>query len=213
VTEFRGKLYTQQTLPRLDTAEQAAERLAGKLPLTAERLRELAVSGFAPCAFIGDDPTPYFYTADLVSWVKDNLLRIQDGRMVDPVVVSIERAPVGVVPDVLRGAREGLRLFNGYDPGSVVYFLCLENDVMYVGQSTNLPLRVATHSGTAEKRGRFDRVLYMQVPRSELLQTEAAFIKHLQPPLNVENLRRTPMTDDHKRIVVGVGLGVESVSP
>ena len=66
--------------------------------------------------------------------------------------------------------------------GGVIYFLLIELEVVYVGQTTSLGARIATH--LKEKAGEFDRVLYMFVPIENLVQVETQFIRALAPPLN-----------------------------
>jgi excinuclease UvrABC nuclease subunit len=69
---------------------------------------------------------------------------------------------------------------HGYQPG--VYFLCKDNDVIYVGQSVTPSSRIASHTRDSQKK--FDRVYLLPVPQSELNDVEAAFIHHLQPVAN-----------------------------
>jgi len=58
-----------------------------------------------------------------------------------------------------------------------VYFLLLDNEVVYVGQSTSLPGRATQHRDDKE----FNRVLYMSVPKDRLDEIERKFIKELKP--------------------------------
>lgn len=60
-----------------------------------------------------------------------------------------------------------------------VYFLCLGNEVVYVGQATKVGARVGAHFDKE-----FDRVYYISCRESELTDYEGAFIYHLKPKLN-----------------------------
>lgn len=64
-----------------------------------------------------------------------------------------------------------------------VYFLSLAGKVVYVGQSTNLYLRILAHLSDESKL--FDRVFYMHVPKKHLNRIEARLISELKPQLNV----------------------------
>jgi hypothetical protein len=61
-----------------------------------------------------------------------------------------------------------------------VYFLLQGEEVIYVGQSTDIPSRVLSHRRTKD----FDRYATMPVPRDWLSEVEAEYILHYQPELN-----------------------------
>lgn len=63
---------------------------------------------------------------------------------------------------------------------SGVYFLLHEEEVVYVGQSTNVAQRVAT--GHPDKE--FDEAFMLLVPEEQLLEVETAFIAALNPIYN-----------------------------
>lgn len=56
-----------------------------------------------------------------------------------------------------------------------VYFLIRQNTVVYVGQSCNLRKRLADHTRA------YDRVLYIPIPKMQLLDVEGAFYSLLKP--------------------------------
>lgn len=67
-----------------------------------------------------------------------------------------------------------------YGPG--VYFLCLNQKVIYVGQSVTLLNRLVRHQRTR----RFDSVHFLPCrDNKEMNRLEAKYIKELRPPLNV----------------------------
>jgi hypothetical protein len=61
-----------------------------------------------------------------------------------------------------------------------VYFLLLKNQVVYVGQTMNLLSRLQSHRKDKE----FDDVWFVIVDQRSLSETEKAYIKKFNPPLN-----------------------------
>jgi len=61
-----------------------------------------------------------------------------------------------------------------------VYFLINKGQIVYVGQSTNIHMRIAKHIGTKD----FDSFHFVECDRSILDEVEAAYIVALDPPLN-----------------------------
>lgn len=169
-------LNSMQSIPRFGTSAEAAEWTK----MSKERLEELANGGVAPCVRI-DGGEPLFFRSDIVEWVKTNLIKIQDGKEIPihlhvqiPEYVDSEKVPNEIAH--LNGLSESRCVF----PSACIYFLSLENKVVYVGQSVNLMLRLFQHKHTKS----FDRVFYLPVPESQLNRIEAEFIRLLKPPLN-----------------------------
>jgi len=77
---------------------------------------------------------------------------------------------------------------------SGIYFLIEHNEVVYVGQSTNIMLRVYTHA--QEKR--FDSFSYIPIDPSNHNIIEALYIWTLQPRHNrtVPNVHRVTLSND-----------------
>jgi predicted GIY-YIG superfamily endonuclease len=63
-----------------------------------------------------------------------------------------------------------------------VYFLVRDDVVTYVGQTTNLYLRITHH----RRDKRFDHVLYLSVEIEDLDRVERGFIAALQPEYNLQ---------------------------
>lgn len=61
-----------------------------------------------------------------------------------------------------------------------VYVLMLNGEIVYVGQTVNLPLRLTQHAKTKD----FDSYWSTPVHRSEMSSAEAAYIVALNPRLN-----------------------------
>jgi len=63
-----------------------------------------------------------------------------------------------------------------------VYFLFKDDTLVYVGQSTHVPTRIAAH--VREGRLEFDKVSFIRVPPERLLEVEAYYIDLLWPEEN-----------------------------
>lgn len=74
------------------------------------------------------------------------------------------------------------RLFEFGKPVRCVYFLMLNGQVQYIGQTGNLPGRLASHRSDGKE---FDRALYFVPPQGRVNATEDALIRYLRPPLNL----------------------------
>ena len=68
-----------------------------------------------------------------------------------------------------------------YSPVCGVYFLVKGDDVIYVGQSVNVPARVATHKNNGVE---FERWHFIECEPEWLNDLEAAFIAQFSPSLN-----------------------------
>jgi len=64
--------------------------------------------------------------------------------------------------------------------GPCIYFLCKNDEVVYIGKSINLSSRLGTHITLKD----FDRVFYMNVPAMYLDLQEVEMIDLYQPKLN-----------------------------
>jgi hypothetical protein len=70
--------------------------------------------------------------------------------------------------------------------GPCIYFLVLENEVIYVGQSRTLPRRIRQHlMGVKGEKKVFDRVYFLPTEGSKLDELEAFYIAELHPRLNI----------------------------
>jgi len=85
-----------------------------------------------------------------------------------------------------------LRQFDINHP-SCVYFLCYEDEVVYVGQSTDLNIRSADHLSGAKI---FDSIHYIPVALSELNRVEREFITLFNPKYNDDGVTRRMRNGD-----------------
>lgn len=176
------------TLPRLYSADEVIARIGKRIGgFSVARLLELADAGYCPCVRI-DGGSPRFSVRAVSSWIRENMMQVQDGMPL-PRVLHVARASVAGdipfrCPISIEPLSQYLRLINEAlleaQPG--VYFLIKDHTVVYVGQSRHVFARVAGHA--AQHRKTFDCAVYLPIPSSELDPVEAAFIRLLAPPLN-----------------------------
>ena len=100
-------------------------------------------------------------------------------------------APPEIPAELATIGGQRLNEYAGFRLGPCVYFLILDDRVVYVGKTTNLPARVHSHAkGSRAKRRQsvpkkeFNRVLFLPVDRDDLDEAEVYFIKELEPVLN-----------------------------
>lgn len=175
------------------TPQQAAQSLGNVI--TLERLIELADAGYAPHYLI-DGKGPWFKIMELREWFDRNAVQARGGLPMPTrlsLVIPAESRPVADAPESI-ARLTGLRHIDPAHflcPG--IYFLCVEDEVVYVGQSVNVPARIMTHIQESRRSAgkTFDplRIFYLPVPESELLSVESEFICRLKPKYNGETKR------------------------
>lgn len=161
----------------LKTVEEAAEAIG----ISGDRLLWLADGRYVP-HFRIDGGKPFFKIPELKKWAATNLLEYVPAReLPSPVRITIDppKADYRNVPNSLRQVA-GLRELTNELYRSGIYFLCLENELVYVGQSVNVIGRITSH--VASKN--FDRVFFLAWPPDDLTRIEAALIRALKPKLN-----------------------------
>ena len=99
-------------------------------------------------------------------------------------IAASAKAYVGKPPACL--AQFASQLMSGYD-GTGIYFLLLNEVVIYVGVSVHPMRRIEEHrKGSAgTRRKEFDGAVILPVPLEELLEKELVFINLLNPPENI----------------------------
>jgi hypothetical protein len=85
------------------------------------------------------------------------------------------------IPSALKEIDELVEIPSMHPPG--VYFLCQENQVVYVGQSKNPSARIAQH--LVDKQ--FNRVF--MIPTNNLDEVESAYIKKFKPKYNKAQIK------------------------
>ena len=72
-----------------------------------------------------------------------------------------------------------------FRPSCGVYFLIDRDEIVYVGQATNVHARVAAHTRNWKQ---FDSYTYIPCPKEQLDALERHYIQRLQPALNVRGI-------------------------
>jgi len=134
--------------------------------------------------------------ANLQRWRDDAELRARRAYQVGrkPAMIKWKKAsksaaatnPPACIAKV--GALREVQFDLSDDGPCYVYFLVDGDEVVYVGQSTNIMGRVASHEANPDKV--FDRVFYIEVDRSSLGHVERKYIRELKPKYNISCLPR-----------------------
>ena len=179
-------------ITQLLSADEISHKLKHKV--LPGRLLELADAALIPHYRI--DGRVYFYRAEVLRWLKENLIVRIPGS---PLPTAVSVTPIFVRPDDAEVPDVLLALTNYLLPLSIqslgfanfagVYFLCRDREVVYVGQSKVVAGRVGAHLGQKT----FDFAFCMRVPESDLNYVEGQFISALQPEYNVGKHGRLSM--------------------
>jgi hypothetical protein len=177
------------------TPQEAAKSLGDTI--SAERLIELAEAGYAPHHLI-DGRGPWFKIMELREWFDQNAVQARGGLPMPTrlsLVVPAEYRPASDAPESISRLTGLLHVDPAHMRCPGVYFLCDGDEVVYVGQSVSVPVRVMSHIHESRRpTGKtFDpsRIFYLSVPEGELLRVESEFIRRLRPRHNDET-RRLP---------------------
>ena len=117
---------------------------------------------------------------------------------------------------------KGFSAFGGTFRAVGVYVLLRGEEVLYVGQSTNVWSRVGLHYSTRERNGRarqhvstgitwnvpipFTSVMVLWCGRNELNDLELQFIKEFKPPFNVAVREPTKMKISLDELMAAAGI-------
>jgi len=163
----------------LKTASEIEDAL--KSGISEARVIELANSGYMPHYRI-DGGEPLFMVSEVKSWVSANLMQHNQGReMPTSLRVCVAAPPVTDAPPKCIENLPGLQQIPHVEYQSGVYFLCKDQEVIYIGQSVSPGSRISAHC--AEGRRAFDSAFLLPCPRSELNELEGSFIRVLKPSL------------------------------
>jgi hypothetical protein len=160
-----------------------ASKVAEQVPLSEERIEELAEAGYMPCWII-DGNVRLYQVGAVKRYVTRNLVSIQEGSTFPAIIPVSQKSAAEAhferLPAELAYLADDLCAIVTDQPG--VYFLISGKEVVYVGQSYNVGARVAAHRADPAKD--FDFAVFMPIPASQLLRVETAFIRALRPRLN-----------------------------
>lgn len=140
------------------------------------------------------------------TWLNNNLvIQSQAIKLPDVIRVSdivVKDVPVDIPTELKDLSRhlQHLPLNSAtYANVSGIYFLCKENKVVYVGQSTQVAQRVGNHICCKE----FDYIYYIRCPKSELDYLETRLIEAIRPKYNFNKNGKLVISknvDDSKHI-------------
>ena len=174
--------YIEQYTNKWPSGLKTAEEFAPKVGLTPERLLFLADAGYCPHYKI-DGGHSMFASAETRQWLANNVLNHNEGKPL-PVEVKVylknEPANLDEVPETIRLNKHLIEVENHQVP-SGVYFLCKDGEVVYVGQSVDVPSRVSSHRKDGKN---FESVYMIPLPKEDLNSVEGALIRLLRPKLN-----------------------------
>jgi hypothetical protein len=157
----------------LKTAEEIS--LSVKMPV--DRIIELTEAMYIP-HFRCDDSEPMYKISEVKKWAAENVLCRFEGKPYPPQLRIISAPePAKYAPSSIGGI-DNLCVVKESVPG--VYFLVLGDQVVYIGQSVNPPMRVSQH----RKNKEFSNAFFIPVIKSELDAVEGALIRLMNPPLN-----------------------------
>ncbi len=191
-TGIEGIHYFEKMPSGLKTAQEMADN--ERVFIDADRLIELADSQLIPHWRVAEGE-PLFQVSEVRRWVARNLLERCEGATTE--ALRIEVVYQGLEedwtqpPDAISGI-DNLKMMH-LSARSGIYFLCEQNEVVYVGQSVVPSARVAYHK---EDGKLFDTVFLLPCPRSEMNLVESKLIHALKPRYNGN-------TGKHKTAPVG----------
>lgn len=88
---------------------------------------------------------------------------------------------------------------------SGVYFLIADDEIVYVGESENIIVRISQHI-QSDKGKIFDRWCWLQVPAEERRKVERAYITRFNPRLNRAGVAKQVVQDAASKPMFGPGI-------
>jgi hypothetical protein len=166
--------------------------------LATDQLRQWTDSGHAP-HYTANGTGPFYKKSEIRQWAKDNLIVRRGGfpvpRTID-VLRPIYEAENSRCPPLAIAATQGLCFVAITAGTSGVYFLCDGDEVVYVGQSSCVALRLGTHIMEGVKKFDHNRVFFLPCPIESLNLIEQHYIETLKPRYNggkfSPHIRRQP---------------------
>ncbi len=168
--------YKDGQMPKLISAEE----LSAKTYVPKETILSLSREGRFPCVIIPGLDEPLYHPANAIEFTKSRLFKYQEARVMHLHVHADSEFAISQVPRSIAGIADKLLRFDLFEDLPCIYFLCLADEVVYVGQSTNLCARLAQHGDDKV----FDRAFYLVVRREDLDRIEGEFIRALRPRYN-----------------------------
>jgi hypothetical protein len=168
-----------------------------------ENARRLGIPHYRITDPLTGEECIYFIPNDVKDWFVDNCIRYYqpiDQKLyftkIDPEHYKCHKKDV--IPFSLSKLKDLCKLpISSIVTPPGIYFLCLEGEIMYIGQAVNVASRVLTH--IADKLKYFDEVYFLQVQPERLSEIESTLIKFYRPRLNITGVPKEgeSFTDSH----------------
>lgn len=138
---------------------------------------------------ITKEETILFFQQDVYDWFEEYQVKKINFRFVPELVflkfdsIGYSIQPTDIIPPQLSLLKYlyKLPIANLHTPPGI-YFLCLENQIVYVGKAVDIRNRVMGHKNEMVKQ--FDSVYFICAHIDQLLRIEEACIKFFNPPYN-----------------------------
>ena len=156
-----------------------------------DAIMQLARDGICPHYVITNpitrDESIWFIASELNEWLDNNYLRQVENTFCQKHTFiyfdkEVHKAK-GTIPNELSKIKDLYELpIENISTPSGIYFLCKRSELKYIGQATNIALRVGTHVNEGIKD--FDSVYFITCPMNQLNELETSLIRYFQPELN-----------------------------
>jgi hypothetical protein len=163
--------------PEFPAGLKTAAEIADSVKMPVERILELTEAMYIP-HFRCDGSEPMYKISEVKRWAAENVLCRFEGKPYPPQLRVVSEPEIAKYAPASINGIDNLCLVKESVPG--VYFLVLDEKVVYKGQSVNPPMRVSQH----RKNKVFTDSFFIPVPKSELDAVEGALIRLMNPPLN-----------------------------
>lgn len=185
-----------------------ASQLNGKVKefLTSEQIISLAEKKIIP-HYIFKNPTTndetfLFIHGEVNDWFIANCLREEKTHYEQTLVFlaynpeAFKITPEDSIPLQLTRIKSLCKFpyaeYNICTIPPVVYFLCREGKIVYIGQSNNFSLRIRAHKSDENKK--FDEIYFFPCHMNLLNKVESSLIKEFQPEYNIKDVRLVEKT-------------------
>ena len=137
---------------------------------------------------------PLFKKMEIKKWISDNKIIKCNGKPILTLQKILTRSADKFniyLPNALK-AIKGLCIFTFEAAISGIYFLCVNDEVVYIGSSENIHTRILVHTNGSSRMLELKKeygkeitaAYYLPVVSSEMRRLEDEFIQIIQPKLN-----------------------------
>lgn len=174
---------------------RSANELKGSVTryLTPKQINELATNRSIPHYELINPLTgmtsAWFIREEVEGWLINYFVKYDFKLMPEIILVNFAEDdykihPTDIVPAALSFVKPLYKLpIKNLNTPPGVYFLCHQNEIVYVGMAANIGSRFLKHKG--ENKKEFDSVYFICCHLDQLSKIEAACIKHFKPKYNI----------------------------